>query len=281
MTKCILIPCYDGAIDILAECLSTVKQPVVGDIKIFIALSNERDEKTFRHVFSQYDFVDFINTHDFLIKVAPTVIQIHDRAVKTTGIINIKKFVALKYLFECGYEYVLCADCDMRFVGDLNDIFDRAIGNYQTKKFFGVEAGAYGNLPRTCISMFHEQDRLNLSALTNNGNLYTWFHDIPTYSKDDYVAFEEYMVGRFGSFGNFIANLRFATFDHLMYSYFLILHKGFSFVDYSSIGVDSIPEGLTLDQHLKIKNEYGFVPVWCKHSLNDDGLFLIHNHTDR
>lgn len=138
------------------------------------------------------------------------------------------------------------------------------------------------NIIKSSCELFNETETIdNLKSLTCDYRLYTWWSDIPLYKRSHLQDFFSKI--------NF-DNINWYHFDHLIYSYYLVLYDNFIFDNLDNIGIHwSLESFSTHDVQLLIKlkqKKYSF--SWAtmnlykkyKKILIHEECFLLY-HIDR
>ncbi|MGB8602115.1 MAG: hypothetical protein WCD42_07960 [Rhizomicrobium sp.] len=182
------------------------------------------------------------------------------------AIINIKKFVSLYWAMKSGYDWAACIDCDAMAISPLGDLFDILLRNYETGQYFAShnnQRTAIDNIYASSRKMFAHTDQEKVEQLTCHGILFPWFFDMPIYNLADLGEFFDYMSVPHGSLENWFVNLKWGTFDHIVYTYWRCLHKGAALIDYyDTLQIPHITEELSTTELVRISDKYGYAPVW-------------------
>lgn len=138
--------------------------------------------------------------------------------LSTRGVINIKKLWAVSELSKMGYDYIITIDADFMFNRNVNlvEICERFFAEKVIIRCPTVH-DFYVNINRQCLSRFaHNPDSKNIPV-----NMYFWLNQPCIYRTDNLQKF-------FAALGNFDLNqLTWEDFDHILYTYYLILYEGF------------------------------------------------------
>ena len=139
--------------------------------------------------------------------------------------ITIKKFYGLSVLKD-KYEYIACIDAEVKFLiktGFYNIMKKVA----DSKVFFGsiLEQDNTGRciIYDTLYSITPSEDHENLTTISRNCSVYTWWSNIPVYSCAHLPDFLKWIDFRNDNLKNYNWNI----FDHMLYNYFCVLFKGY------------------------------------------------------
>jgi hypothetical protein len=194
-------------------------------------------------------------------------------------VIAIKKYYALMTLIESTYDYFIVIDSEVEVIPEyftkenilskINHIFSNKKvfggkvepGNFEAK-FFGntvIDGYFFINILKCSASVFKSPDDFRkLRTLTKGFTLYTVWGDIPVYRRDTLKDFFDKIDVRRIEHRDY--------FDDLMYSNYLVLYHGFSFVNVS----ERIPDIQTsfvdmieyTPEEMKIVKDLGFSFSW-------------------
>lgn len=166
------------------------------------------------------------------------------RIFENGGIINIKKFFALKSL-QNQYDYYIVLDSESEIIKNV-DLYSICNSIYETKKLYGNTVWNFEHIGmckirEQCKSHFKSNE--NFSTLAEKEkDLYLWFSNLPVY-KNEFL--QDFFVSI--DFNNSISTLTGLDFDHYIYMYYLILYKNFKVVDLKMHGYlgagENMPEG--------------------------------------
>jgi hypothetical protein len=271
--KCIIIPCHPPKIDYLRDFLHSVVKHGASDVKIIIIPTNEAET-----LFFQKELEEF-NKLSIEFKSVTTLLKpkgLEYLVSNNSGIINLKKFAALRYAKDQQYEYAMCIDADSVAVKNLDIVMDTAIQNYKTKKYLGSKTKSHEYI---------EINKLSAAVLDHyvDTSVYFWFQDAPMYEVNDLRDFFAYMDYTWQSEEGFLKKLSWMTFEHIVFVYFLVLHKGAKIIPFNHI-TDTIPELVNYDTLMRISSYFNYFPVWMTIKtarFGDISKVGLLNHTDR
>jgi len=146
----------------------------------------------------------------------------------TDAIINKKKLFALRTLQHTSYTYLLVLDAETAFLPDSFDerTFRASLESFfERKRIYGK--GIYESphlrqlvqVMKTCAEVFPSETWGHLLQETRHFSVYTWWSDLPLYKREHLPHFFSILQSPYISWFHF---------DHILYSYYLILYHSFS-----------------------------------------------------
>ncbi len=251
----IIIPCHRAKLGWLRKFLSSAK----GSVPILVIATDDGEQDFFRK-----------NLVDFTVEIMSCESYARDLGLllnitsNNKGIINLKKFLGLHWCMTQGVEYTLCIDADCRVMTTTDQALADAAKNYERGMFFAAPTftDILLSINNACRGMFATDEILTITEKTKNGSLFNWFFDAPCYKGSDLVEFFAYMSQTHGSLGRFLSLLTWPTFDHIVFTYFLLAKRDATMFDYSEHGIVNIPEGLSWDDLDEIADVFGYRPIW-------------------
>lgn len=181
------------------------------------------------------------------------------------GVINMKKLLALYRATSRGAQQVCCADIDIMMFENLEKIFKISGDNYRKKMFFSAFSSIEitKEVSKACKEYFRSNERQKLDCIYE-GELFSWFFDIPTFFVDDVEQFFAHIQSIHGGLESALSRLSWHHFDYILYINFLLLKKGFSLIDVRSIvRPGSITDSFNLTEVKAIEERYDYKPVWA------------------
>jgi hypothetical protein len=182
---------------------------------------------------------------------------------KNTCVVNFKKFAALHHAHACGYQFAVVVDVDTWCVGDLDKFMHICYVNYQNKKFWGCSISADAIGVGACT--------LSAEILGPTGILeqpvYNWFLDPPSYGLSDVHDMFVHLAHQHGDLSMFFQKVSWFTFDHLVFTRWMASQQRAEILDYAHLlGVNQVPEILTVPQLLHLKHVHQINPAWISTS---------------
>lgn len=186
------------------------------------------------------------------------------------GIINYKKFLAMKWAGLKNIETYIIIDCDASFIGRVN-MSDFAIDvrkYYDSKLIIGTEIDFKEDELSLCAAINRESMLLlapeHQDYIRNSGaaRIYSWYLAPPTYTHKDVSEFFSYMERVHGSFERFLLKVRWYTFDNVVYNFFRFVAHDCSMLSYKEVEADDIPENLDVKAIGRLRDRFGIEPVW-------------------
>ena len=242
------------------------------DFDLVLLVSNEKEKiQIYRAIQSllpvYLPHVKFFDVYLY-IKIYMNDDILLDRYINNSDrcIVNLKKFISLYWGRE-NYDYIAVIDCDTVVNKSIKNIFKDLVGNYHSKLIFsGGErlSDSIISIQKDCSSFFDSDDYEMIKSSTDNFNLYTWFFDVPFYSKEHLIDFFDYFLVNKSDFFNFWHKIKWESFEHIIYVYYLLLFKGYAFINYSTIIKPVIPENLSLSDLNAIYLKYNYYPTWVR-----------------
>lgn len=233
-----------------------------------------------KHIKTSFKNIEYLSLED-----GSSIEAVRKFNSKEKGLINIKKYYGLNSLAQTGkYDYLACVDSEIKFV-ETKNVYNRLKLQAEKKAFIcGDVTNANTNL-KNCVyfiyeastSVFNKEDREKLKLLTNNGDYYFWFSDIPLYKTDLLKKFLKFLG--FESFDDFCGKMSFYTFDYVVYAYYCLLyhdHKLLCTKDYGvdrSWSMDSCPHSV----YEKVKEKMGYRANWVIEDCYKDNINLFKN----
>jgi len=208
---------------------------------------------------------------------------------QNSAIINLKKLLALKYVFLLGAANVCVLDSDVLFLSRFNGerLFQNLNQNYSRNCIYGGHFGEpLGKEIIAHTNKFIFEPSADLGSILPAADFYSWFFDVPFYSRIHFTSFMDFLEKKYPS--GWWHAINWHTFDFIIYGNFLLSQGIWKAVAYDSIS-PKIPEKLTPDELALVWNNYRYHPCWVSHqslilspeilSLNSDIEILY--HTDR
>lgn len=242
------------------------------DVSLAFVLSNELEVTKFSELLVSLGFRDRISLIDAAnySKVAFPSGSLTSalEANANNGIVNLKKFLGLHWAQTRSYDFIAALDIDIYLspAADLGKFFKMMQSNYAANRVIGVklsgnfENDIYQTINRKALELFSQEDS---ALLERDGvsDVFSWFLEPPTYSKDDLSSLFDYMEQVHGSLENFFLKLNWHTFDHTIFTQFRVL-RGASVVSYDTLGIVTLPEHLSAAELDMIRSAIGFEPPW-------------------
>ena len=125
------------------------------------------------------------------------------------------------------YDYFVVADAELEFVKFHDPV---AVAQYihNLKLVFGAKSGCTGDIIRHTMWRFSEAERSELLQKTSDGKLYLWYNELPVVEA---TSAAEYLQ----EFNVSTTPTAWADFDHLSYTYFMLLRHNWTAVDLTPI----------------------------------------------
>lgn len=194
------------------------------------------------HYHYMYKFIDqlqnvidlylvFSNNSDyesFLLKdkIKPIIITepIDTEKINHLNIITFKKFYGLKHLMNSHYDYFILCDAEVEMVPqncNAEHITSKIEQMFANKQFYSAPGHFREFAIGTAQLSFPEEEYFKrLESVTNNFHRYVWHADIPAYRRKDLHDFFKFIEGK-----------PFNHFDHMIYTYYLILFDDFKIIE--------------------------------------------------
>ena len=192
------------------------------------------------------------------------------RVSRDNGIINIKKFYALKKLYKI-YEYLIVVDSESEFVKNvcLQNLCDDF---YAQKRLFGNATICDASKIKNESKKFFAN--IATTKAIPNDDLYFWFNQ-PCIYKGAFI--EEFFHTANLQCLTDLLNLNFFSFDFYVYGYFLLLYKDFRIENVEVVADWGFLELTDFKpQSEKFKQFYFYqCNFYLQNRLNKDNLFLI------
>ena len=175
----------------------------------------------------------------------------------------VKKLITLHWAAQQSDAINLCIDADTFCLNWSDDVIRQITSNYEANRYFGASTSGQIYLDINQISLQSLGDVMPPCESTDLDitKIYTWFFDAPTYGGPDIRGFFGRMADKHGSVDSYIASLKWHHFEHLMFMYYR-LSRGGELIDYSTMGIASIPEELDGVSIQRIAGRYHYLPVW-------------------
>lgn len=258
-----LIPIYPKHYHYMYRVLPKLRKVV----DVFLVFSNEEDFQAFEQK---------ENIQAILLPFVPK-----------DGIINCKKFYGLQSLLDSKYEYFIVCDAEIDVIEQnfhAENIRKKVREVFQNRRIYGGKNRKETDLEimSKAANVFSPDEYERIRVLTEGFTLYTWWSDLPVYKREHLRHFFQTVR---------TDQLTWFHFDHLIYSYYLMLYHSFTLVNLTPIiqREGSLEWYRTNDRNNMIQLErlgYGFSWVsrlllkrWETFLLRR-GAFLIY-HCDR
>lgn len=198
------------------------------------------------------------------------------RIFENKGIINIKKYYALKKL-QNKYDYYIILDAEIEFIKNIN-LYSLCEKIYKEKTLYGNTVWNFEHLGmerirQKCKSYFLANPNID-SLIKEEKDLYLWFSNLPVYKNDYLQEFFDVI-----DYQKSIYNLTLLDFDHYIYMYYLVLYKNFKIVDLQMHGYlgagESMPEGYCYVPNTKLKHKFNMCSKSSLYLLDNDELFVV------
>lgn len=235
-------------------------------VDIFFVFSNEND------------YNDFEIREGFLPIIIPTEYPIG------SSIITEKKFYALHQLKNSKYDFIIACDAEIDIISEnftRENILNKVENIFQNKYIYGGnhDSSFVKDISVVSGNVFCENDLKKLCEITDNFNYYVWWSNLPVYKRSHLDHF-------FSVIRSY--NLSWYNFDHIMYSYYLLLYQDFHLINITErIGRCFSLESYCDDNEdnlmklLEVKYEFGWViPTFFKIKkdfLLKQGTFLLYH----
>lgn len=287
MKNALMIPIHTKKLNWLNLCLNSLSNCNMGggiDFDIVLLVSNLDEEiiisraiefifKTsgiskISHQYSIMHNIKFLNIQQYI-----KINMCNDNLLKRYNenqercIVNLKKFLGL-YWAKDYYDFILCVDCDIIFLNNLEFIFKKALKNYNKNIYFAgfrPNPSLYSDILQNCASFIDNFSLLKFQkndVIKNNTKdftLYPWFFDIPAYKSSDLVDFFKYV-------GNFYEKITWHSFEHIIFIFWRIVKEDSKLIDYTTeLGITNSSEGLTANDILNINLKYDYTPLWINY----------------
>ena len=185
------------------------------------------------------------------------------------SIINLKKMIGLQWALQGGIQYALCLDCDVLALAGLQRIHEVAKTNHQKSLYLGAGIADAPNcelltrIIRETAGLFAPEEQAAIADLTSGHTLYTWYGDMPVFSRQDLISFFDYMQSVHGSMEGFLSALKWATFDHMLYVFHRVISRGARIFDYrKTLAITAPPEFLNPRELFAISMKTGYEVGW-------------------
>ena len=200
-------------------------------------------------------------------------------------IVTEKKFYGLRHLQNSKYDFFIVCDAEIDIVPEnytKENIVKKVENIFENRCLYGSLDDTYTNIASTSADVFHKKDQDRLKIMTHNFQYYMWWADLPVYKKDHLQNF-------FSTIRT--TDLNWSHFDHLIYTYYLLLYRGFKMIDTTKLTGKSYPiesycdeSDDNLEKLLMAKYGFGWVNRCFynkkKEFLTKNVTFLIY-HLDR
>ncbi len=191
--------------------------------------------------------------------------EIFDRYIHNADgcIVNLKKFILLKWAVDHEYDRIASVDGDTLAIRDMSDVFDAMHKNYQKKILVGssFHHNDVSHITTQCLRHFDEN--LQYKLKNSDGHfIYTWFFDAPYMEREDLIEFFDYMNHRYGSLQDWLKIINRDDFEHQIFHYWMYLYKNCTIFDTKYITGHLKPETYLYTHLLSINNIENYCPVW-------------------
>ncbi len=274
MKQCIIIPVHPPKANWLMACLSSMSNHV--DIascsfKIVLATSNYAEYRYFNKMLGILPcsgLIEIMCVEDYIVDT----LGFHDFAERYRSnegrvIVNAKKFMAMHWAAQEGYDWIASVDSDICAIHDLSSLFATLIHNYEMGQYFGHSNSQDPRLIEinaNCRKLFPEADQEAIAQLTKNDTNYAWFFDIPFYKNADLLDFFADMASGYDSLQGWLCRLDYFSFEHLVFLFWRCIRRQAVLIDCFDMGLFNIPEYLNFNELMRIKSKYGYVPAWAQ-----------------
>lgn len=237
---------------------------------LVLLMSNEKEKKqivrSLQFLFPQFvPLIKFVNIELYILLQLKNS-ELHERYQMNAErcIVNLKKFVGLHWAVKT-YEDIVVVDCDTIFAKTTHNLFDHLNENYAKKKIImgGRNSSAIiQKIQLDCSTFINTSFNEKINLLTNVYHGYAWFFDIPFYKNLHLKSFFTCMFNTHGD--NFWLKIKWESFEHLIYQFYLVCYEKFEVIDYSESIKPVIPEALEASELNKIEYLYGIQPAWVR-----------------
>jgi hypothetical protein len=226
------------------------------------------------------DFISFSSFADTLGVNAETYNNIIIPHSEYNFPVVYKRMFGLHYLMDNkNYDFIIAPDGDVAPIAEnlTNEILHAKCQKYFSDKVIwgGPCKGRFFNqIWDTTVSLFTEEDRKKLLSLPRT---YTWFSDAPIYESNTLKEFlYNFPLTRVASFDFY------RCFDHMMYSFFLVLYHDFRFESAMDNGLELCDDENGIKQCIARGYNLNWVRWNLKHVFYNHELrpFMLY-HTDR
>ena len=243
-------------------------------VDLFLIFSNKNDYDAFQMKTSVQYFIlpESLNLNHYY---------------ETNSIVQFKRWYTLKYhLINFHYDFFVVFDAETDIIDSnftIENLLEKIEFFFMNKTLFGGKPSCPNILKiiKNSQNVFKNNCENDLANATQNFSLYTFWSDIPVYTK-------EHLCDFFNKIDFESNNLEWHVFTEVTYSYYLILYHEFHIVDITQLlGICWSLESFcnTTIEKLKIlkNHNYGFsfiiAPLFNAHTeflMNEHALFVYH-----
>ena len=264
MKNAIVIPIYSGHFARFSTLINTIEKISLNDCSIvFISSTYDEQIRMLRYIGPDRSHIMILNLEQLAMSYLNLdSTQLEQFLRDSNSVVNLKKLLGLLNCFERGHKCAVAIDSDTMILNNFNSdrFFNDCQKNYLKQIFYGKKhteiEGLYTEIIHKSMTM------IGLDTRDINNAFYNWFFDVPYYESNDFMDFIIYLNNKYGDKWWF--NLSWFTFDHLVYSFFLISQKDWKFQSYTNIS-DDFPEDIRSHHLFKIYQDHDYYPVWIRH----------------
>lgn len=212
--------------------------------------------------------------------------------VRDGATFNLLKIVGVYQSVCLGARSVVALEPDVIFIEPPEVMFDRIKINFKKRKLFatGAEIQLMRDVVLNCTGFFSPYDARRILSRMGDGELYSWFFDVPYYPQQEASSFFAHLSVLHGSVEDAIMKVNSQTYDYSVFSSFLMLHRNFQMIDVRPlISSRNSTDELTTAEIERINLEHDYLPLWASlssivgspTSAQNAGKFVLAMHTER
>lgn len=265
---CFVIPCNYPKVNWLVSFINSIEARTDSySFDLIIGASDEDEFRKFTRLSSAITRkvnIVVVDISAYIRRVIKSTVLLERYHRNSDGcIVNLKKFLLLKWASDHNYRRICSIDGDTAAARDMDGIFDVMEENYNRKLLIGTHVNRHDivHITNDCLRHFDESET---AGLRNEHGIpfYSWFFDAPYYANDDLNEFFQYMSDRYGSLNDWLETITYRDFEHQIFHYWLVLRKNAATFGTSEITRHLMPESLLYSHFLAIRDYTNYSPVW-------------------
>lgn len=262
----LVVPVHPPKVNYALSLLISLGSTTDPGFDVLFVITHDGERAVFEQIISAVQVpctVHVVSAQDIITDLVSSGAAVDFMTNARRQVINAKKFAGLMWGLRHGYDVMACVDSETVFTKPPLRLFSNLRDNNSRAEYFSAPALDYRMLIEAPARLLSSSDQDVIERLTGGFEQYCWFFDIPTYPSADFQDFIDYMTVEHGDLETFFCKLRYETFEHMLFVYYLLATRRAVLIDYSKIigsqreALHLTPEDLGL-----IRSAHSYAPRW-------------------